>query len=678
MTSPKQTNRLINESSPYLLQHAHNPVDWYPWGEAALTKAREEDKPIIVSIGYSSCHWCHVMERESFENEEAAHLMNKYFVCIKVDREERPDVDHIYMDAIQTMGIRGGWPLNVFLTADQKPFYGGTYFPLNSWLQLLQNIAEAYASQREALVESAEQFARAINVSEVEKYGLKQQEAAFHKADHDTIFQTLSTDFDLEEGGMKGAPKFPMPAIWRYVLYYLSISNDTHAKRQLSTTLIKMAKGGIYDQAGGGFSRYSVDKSWFAPHFEKMLYDNGQLVSLYAEAYRYFKDVRLKTVVYQTIAYIEREMLSREGGFYAALDADSEGEEGRFYTWTYEEFHNVVGEDAALWIPFFGITAEGNWENGRNILHRTQTLESLAHKTGMEETVLEEKLEKTINLLMEVRASRIRPGLDDKILSGWNGMMLKGIVDAYISFGEDKFLQLALKNAHFIKDKLFIDSSTLCRSYKEGKITQHGYLEDYAHIIRAYTALYQATFDEQWLELAERLTYHVLEHFYDEAEGLFYFTDDQEKLIARKKEVFDNVIPASNSVMAENLYDLSILLDKDAWREVASNMVMKVKKLIIGEPRYMNNWATVYLKMTYPTAEVAIVGANADQAVGEFGDHAVFNLLFSGTEDKSDLPLLVNRTATNGRRTIYVCYGRACQLPVHTVSDALQQIHLEA
>ncbi len=674
MTPPKHTNKLINESSPYLLQHAHNPVDWYPWGEEALTKASTEDKPIIVSIGYSSCHWCHVMERESFENEEAANLMNQYFVCIKVDREERPDIDQIYMDAIQTMGIRGGWPLNVFLTSDQKPFYGGTYFPLQTWLQLLQNIATAYTSQREALVESAEQFARAINVSEVEKYGLQQHVTVFDKEDHDTIFQKLLSDFDPAEGGMKGAPKFPMPAIWRYVLYYLSITENDQAKKQLAITLDKMAAGGIYDQVGGGFSRYSVDQSWFAPHFEKMLYDNGQLVSLYAKAYRYYKDVRYKDTAYQTIAYVEREMLSSEGGFYAALDADSEGEEGRFYTWTLEEFQTIVGEDASLWIPFFGLTAAGNWENGRNILYRKQSLASLAKQSDIAEEVLEEKLEKATDLLLEARISRIRPGLDDKILSGWNGMMLKGIVDAYVSFGETKFLQLALKNAHFIKDKLFIGTSILCRSYKEGKTVQRGYLEDYAHVIHAYTALYQVTFDEQWLKLAEQLTEYVLEHFYDEAEGLFYFTDNQEKLIARKKEVFDNVIPSSNSVMAENLYDLSILLDKEAWREISENMVMKVKKLILSEPRYMNNWATVYLKMTYPTAEVAVVGADAVKAVEDFGQHAVFNLLFSGTENNSDLPLLANRTAINGKRTIYVCYGRACQLPVHTVSAALQQI----
>lgn len=674
MTPPKHTNRLINESSPYLLQHAHNPVDWYPWGEEALTKARKEDKPIIVSIGYSSCHWCHVMERESFENEQAADLMNKYFVCIKVDREERPDVDQIYMDAIQTMGIRGGWPLNVFLTADQKPFYGGTYFPLKSWTQLLQNIAEAYTNQREALVESAEQFARAINVSEVQKYGLQNQGGTFEKEDHFSMFQKLASDFDPEEGGMKGAPKFPMPAIWRYILHNLSINANDQAREQLATTLGKMAAGGIYDQVGGGFSRYSVDKNWFAPHFEKMLYDNGQLVSLYAEAYRYFKDEHYKAIVYQTIDYIEREMLSHEGGFYAALDADSEGEEGRFYTWTLEEFQNIVGEDSLIWIPFFGLTVAGNWENGRNILHRTQSLASLAEESGFTETVLKEKLEKASRLLLEARNARIRPGLDDKILTGWNGMMLKGIIDAYVSFGETKFLQLALKNALFIKNNLFIDQSTLCRSYKEGKAIQHGYLEDYAHIIRAYTALYQVTFDEVWLKLAEQLTLHVLEHFYDEAETLFYFTDDQEKLIARKKEVFDNVIPASNSVMAENLYDLSILLDNDAWRKISESMVMKVKKLIINEPRHMSHWATIYLKMTYPTAEVAIVGANAAKAVEEFGDYAIFNLLFSGTEDKSSLPLLAYRTATNGQRTIYVCYGKACQLPVHTVSDALQHI----
>src|SRR5690554_539447 len=362
MTPPKHTNRLINESSPYLLQHAHNPVDWYPWGEEALTKARKEDKPIIVSIGYSSCHWCHVMERESFENEQAADLMNKYFVCIKVDREERPDVDHIYMDAVQTMGVQGGWPLNVFLTADQKPFYGGTYFPLNNWLQLVQNIAEAYAQQREALVESAEQFTKALNLSEIEKYKLDSAPEGLNKEDNVSIFEKLSEGFDSHKGGMKGAPKFPMPGIWHFVLHYLALTGSKQAEQQLATTLNNMAAGGIYDQIGGGFSRYAVDDAWFAPHFEKMLYDNGQLVTLYSEAYRYYKDEHYKDIVYQTLAYVEREMTNDEGGFYAALDADSEGEEGKLYTWTWEEFEQVAGEKTALWASYFGLTKEGNWE----------------------------------------------------------------------------------------------------------------------------------------------------------------------------------------------------------------------------------------------------------------------------------------------------------------------------
>lgn len=674
MKTHQHTNKLIHESSPYLLQHAHNPVDWYPWGEEALEKAAKEDKPIIVSIGYSACHWCHVMERESFENEQAAKLMNEYFVCIKVDREERPDVDHIYMDAVQTMGVQGGWPLNVFLTADQKPFYGGTYFPLRNWLQLLQNIADAYAQQRAALVESAEQFTKAINLSEIEKYKLNDTAEGLNKEDSLPIFEKLAEHFDDHKGGMKGAPKFPMPGIWRFMLEYLVLTGNKTAEQQLAITLDEMAAGGIYDQIGGGFSRYAVDDDWFAPHFEKMLYDNGQLVSLYSKAYRYYKDENYKAIVYQTLAFVEREMTSNEGGFYAALDADSEGEEGKFYTWTWEEFQEAAGNNSAQWAAYFGLTKEGSWENGRNILYRTEPLKSFAANTNLEVETLKKSLKEITDRLLKVREKRVRPGLDDKVLTGWNGMMLKGIIDAYISFEDEHFLRLALKNAHFIKDNLFLNDQTLCRTYKDGNASLNGYLEDYAHVIHAFTALYQITFDEAWLKIAQQLTNYVLAHFYDEEENLFYFTDNIEKLIARKKEIFDNVIPASNAVMAENLYDLSILLEKDSWKKIAEAMVLKVKKLIVNEPRYMNTWASVFLKMTYPTAEVAIVGPKAAKTILAFGQQPIFNWLFSGTETSSTLPLLTNRTAMEGKRTIYVCYGRACQLPVHEVEEALKQI----
>ena len=674
MNTKEYTNKLSEETSPYLLQHAHNPVNWHPWGEEALQLAKEENKPIIVSIGYSACHWCHVMERESFENEAAAEIMNEHFVCIKVDREERPDVDQIYMDAIQAMGIQGGWPLNVFLTQEQKPFYGGTYFPAETWKQLLNNVATAYKSERAALEESADKFTEALNLSDINKYNLSPEE--FIKDDAITAFNNLSQAFDSVNGGMSGAPKFPMPGIWSFVLHYLSITKDENAQNHLQLTLKKMALGGIYDQVGGGFSRYSVDKEWFAPHFEKMLYDNGQLLSLYSEAYRFYKDDFYKEVVYQTISFVERELSNDEGGFYAALDADSEGEEGKFYTWTEKDFNAAVGEDSEELKLYFNVTKGGNWEKDWNILHQTRSLQDFVVEKNLDFESFSEKIQIAKKRLLEHRSKRIRPGLDDKILAGWNGLMLKGIIDAYISFKEDHFIELALKNAHFIKNNLIKNANVLFRTYKGGKTALSGYLEDYASVIGAFKSLYEVTFDEQWLESAKELTKYVLDHFYDEEEKLFFFTDNAtEKLIARKKEIFDNVIPSSNALMAANLYDLGLLLDHEKWKQIAKEMVSGVKKLIVSEPRFMNVWADVLLKMVYPTAEVAIVGPKASEYRLEFGRHAYFNSLYVGTKETSILPLLKNRTTINNQTTIYVCYNKACQLPVNKIEDAIKQIN---
>lgn len=674
MESKQFKNNLINESSPYLLQHAHNPVNWYPWGAEALTLARQEDKPIIVSIGYSACHWCHVMERESFENEAVAAIMNQHFIAIKVDREERPDVDQIYIDAIQAMGIQGGWPLNVFLTPEQKPFYGGTYFPAETWMQLLQNVATAYQSERIALDESADKFAEALNFGEIDKYRLAAE--AFSKEDLKPLYDNLSKTFDPKNGGTIGAPKFPMPGIWSFVLHYNTVVQDENSYQQLGLTLKKMAQGGIYDQVGGGFSRYSVDDRWFAPHFEKMLYDNGQLLSLYSRAFTFYQDDFYRQIVFQTIDFVQRELTSPEGGFYAALDADSEGEEGKFYTWNQQELDDVLGEDAALLNRYFNVKPEGNWEKGWNILHIAESSEVFVKQEGIAKAMLDDKLNIAKTKLMAARNKRIRPGLDDKILSGWNGLMLKGIIDAYVSFKKEGFLELALKNAHFIKARVTRSDNGLYRTYKGGKAALHGYLEDYASIISAFKALYEVTFDEQWLEVAGTLTQYTLDHFYDEKEALFFFTDNSsEKLIARKKEIFDNVIPSSNALMAANLFELGIMLDNSQWQQIAKNMVEKVKNLIVNEPRFMNTWAEVLLKMAIPPAEIAIIGPEAMQMRLELGQVPYFNTLFSGTTTSSQLPLLENRTTLNDKTTIYVCYNKACRLPVNSTEEAIKQLN---
>ncbi|WP_420153009.1 thioredoxin domain-containing protein [Siphonobacter sp.] len=675
-------NRLVHESSPYLRQHAHNPVDWYPWGEDALRKAREEDKPILVSIGYSACHWCHVMERESFEQESVARLMNEHFVCIKVDREERPDVDAIYMDAVQAMGIRGGWPLNVFLMPDAKPFYGGTYFPARNWMSICQQIGEAFQTQRQALQDSAEGFTRNMHYSETEKYGLPVPTGLpvdFTPEELKTTYTKLAASFDVERGGTNGAPKFPMPVIWLFALRYFQQTYEPDTIRAVRHTLDRMALGGIYDQIGGGFARYSTDGEWFLPHFEKMLYDNAQLLSLYSEAWLATKEPLYKRVVYQTVEWLQREMTHPEGGFYSALDADSEGEEGKFYTWTKTEILEILGPVwGELVCDYFQVTEEGNYHEessghatGKNILFPQRTLESFEQ----EHELISGQMDGLFEKLRQVRDSRIHPGLDDKILTSWNGLMLKGLVDAYRTFGEGEFLALALQNAQFIKDRLLEDGQ-LFHSYKEGQVRIPGFLEDYAAVADAFTHLYQATFDESWLRLAEQLADYAISHFWDEADGLFFFTDRtvSDALIARKKELFDNVIPSSNSIMATALYTLSLLLDRPDFGERSHQMLQKVKGLLASNPEFLPHWASLASYHSSPTVEIAIVGPLVQEYRRQLESRYLPNKVLTGAEESGTLPLLLHRDSTEGRTMVYVCYNRACQLPVDSVAAAWELV----
>lgn len=668
-------NRLAQATSPYLLQHAYNPVDWYPWGEEALQKAKDEDKPIIVSIGYSACHWCHVMERESFEDEEVAALMNRYFICIKVDREERPDVDAVYMDAIHAMGQRGGWPLNALLTPDTKPFYALTYLPKDAWMQLLQNVAEVYQTKRGELEQSAEAYKDAIGASETQKYGLEAAEIAYSPDDLEAMFQQIYNDLDHTRGGTNRAPKFPMPSIWQFLLHYHQVTNSKEALRAVETTLTEMAKGGIYDQVGGGFARYSVDADWFAPHFEKMLYDNGQLLSLYADAYNVTKTPLYKQVIEQTIAFVARELTSEEGGFYSALDADSEGVEGKFYVWEKAEFDEVIGiEEAVLAADYYQVSQVANWEEG-NILHRSIGDVAFAEKHQLDLEELQQKIAGWNQQLLTARSARIRPGLDDKILTSWNGLMLKGLVDAYKVLGDPEVLKLALQNAMFI-NKVLRDGAKLYHNYKNGQANIDGYLEDYAAVIDAYIALYQVTFNTEWLQLAKEMTDYTLANFYDKEEGLFFFTDaNAEKLIARKKEIFDNVIPASNSMMAKNMYWLAMYFDENDYQEKANQALGQMKKIVLENPESAANWATLYTYFAQPTAEVVIVGDKALEFRQTIDERYYPNKIIAGAVTSSDkLPLLQNRGTVNDQTTLYVCYNKACQLPVNSVEAAWGQI----
>ncbi|MEM6524600.1 MAG: thioredoxin domain-containing protein [Bacteroidota bacterium] len=669
----RSANRLIESTSPYLLQHAYNPVDWHPWGEEALERARKEDKPIIVSIGYSSCHWCHVMERESFENDSIARLMNENFVNIKVDREERPDVDQIYMDAVQAMGLGGGWPLNVFLTPDQKPFYGGTYFPPAQWAALMKNITKAFSEKREEVEKSADDLTNALSKSEIIKYRLKETDREFKQEVLDSMYRIMAAKFDPEDGGFDKAPKFPMPNNWLFLLRYYHITNNQNAIDHITLTLDKIAMGGIFDQIGGGWARYSTDGEWLAPHFEKMLYDNGQLVSLYSEAYQITGSPLYKEVVYKTIEWLKREMLDSSGGFYSALDADSEGEEGKFYVWNLDEFNNVLKEDAELLAKYYDVTEEGNWE-AKNILRRLLSDEEIARENEMDPDDLRKTVISANRNLLEARQKRVRPGMDNKVLVGWNGIMMKGLVDAYEAFDEPEFLLLAEKNAQFIIEKM-ANGEGIYRSFISGKASIAAYLEDYAYVIDGLSALYQVTFEEKWLNKAKELAEYTLEHFFDVEEGLFFFTDNSsEKLITRKKEVFDNVIPASNSQMALNLYQLGVIYDNEEFKVKASSMISKMSTLMKEEPAYLTNWGILYAYLSTPTAEISIVGPTAQEVQQQFVKRYLPNKVIMGAEMESDLPLMNGKYAMNGETTIYVCYNKTCKLPVTSVEKAYQQL----
>lgn len=667
-------NRLSQQTSPYLLQHAHNPVDWYPWGEEALNKAQTENKPILVSIGYSACHWCHVMERECFEKDDIAAVMNEYFVCIKVDREERPDVDAVYMDAVQAMGVRGGWPLNVFLLPDSKPFYGVTYLPPQNWVQLLKSINDAYGKHYSELAESAEGFVRNMVASESEKYGLVNSTSNYSTDELDLMFEKLKEHFDIKKGGMDRAPKFPMPSIYKFLLRYYDISQNPEALAQLELSLNRIALGGIYDHVGGGWARYSVDDEWFIPHFEKMLYDNAQLLSIYAEAYSLTQNPLYSARIFETINWLRKEMLSPDGGFYSALDADSEGVEGKYYIWTEDELKDVLGSDFSWFSRLYTISKQGNWEHGYNHLHLTNYPEDTAKAAGIFDEEFGKRYRESLSKLSEKRESRIKPGLDDKILASWNGLLIKGLADCYRALGDETIRELAVHTGDFIFTKMSADRQ-LHHSYKSGKATITAFLEDYAAIIEGYIGLYQITFDEAWLYRASQHADYTIEQFYDEKEGFFFFTDASgESLIARKKELFDNVIPASNSIMATNLYMLGKLLDRETYLNISENMLSKMNKILLADVQWVTNWAALYCLKTVPTAEIAIVGEDADLMRKDFDRFFVPNKIVVGTKTSSDLPLLQNRSEINAKTAIYVCYDKACQLPVTSVEAALNQL----
>ncbi len=671
-TPEEPTNALIDETSPYLLQHAHNPVHWQPWGETALEQAQRENKLLIVSIGYAACHWCHVMEHESFEDSAVAALMNEHFVSIKVDREERPDVDQVYMEAAQLMTGRGGWPLNAITLPDGRPVFAGTYFPKDQWMSVLRQVQESYERTPERLEKIASQVTEGIRSTEA--FVPPTDEPAYEAALLDELYRTWKPKLDRQRGGNRGAPKFPMPINGQFMMQYAYYTGNAEAYSWVKTTLDQMAYGGIYDHLGGGFARYATDDAWRVPHFEKMLYDNAQLVSLYSQAYRMDQNPLYRRVVYETLDFIVRELTSDEGAFYSSLDADSEGEEGKFYVWTAAEVNQVLGDEAALFSEYYHVTQPGNWEDGKNILYVDKSDSAFAAQRKLSVADLRQRLEKGKQTLLKARSQRVRPGLDDKSLTAWNALMLNGYVDAYRTFGEPRFLEAALKNARFLRENVISSSGSMTRNYKAGSATIDAFLDDYAQTIAAFINLYQATFDAFWLETAQMLQQYALDQFYDEASGLFFYTaNDHPELIARQKEVNDNVIPASNSVMANNLYQLGLLLYEDAYVEKAQTMLTQVTKNLREYPEYYANWASLLSQMIYPLYEVAIVGEEYANQRTALDRYYLPNALLLGGKNEGNLALLEDKLVP-GQTTIYVCEQGLCKLPVTEVDQAVQQI----
>jgi uncharacterized protein YyaL (SSP411 family) len=666
-----EPNRLIKASSPYLLQHAYNPVEWYEWGPEALKKAKDENKLILVSIGYSACHWCHVMERESFEVHEVAEVMNANFICIKVDREERPDIDQIYMMAIQLMTGSGGWPLNCICLPDQRPIYGGTYFKKDDWINVLMSVSNLWSQEPEKAFQYADRLTEGIQNSE--RIIAVDRSEPFSKEDLIDIITPWKRNFDMVEGGYNRAPKFPLPNNWQFMLRYSKLMEDDATHVAVIHTLEKMAMGGIYDHIGGGFARYSVDAQWHVPHFEKMLYDNAQLLSLYAEAYQFSRSSRFKEVADETVSWLKREMLSASGLFYSALDADSEGVEGKFYVWDKSEFEEVLGEDASLLTDYFDVTEDGNWEEEQtNILRTKYSEEEYAQVKGISVVELQGKILEAKEKLLERRSGRVRPGLDDKCLTAWNAMAIKGLVDCASVFDNEEYYELSSKAANFILSDLKTESGGIYRNFKSGTKSISGFLDDYAFLIDALIALYEYDFDERWLQEAKDLATYVIANFEDAESPMFFYTSKEgETLIARKHEIMDNVIPASNSVMAQNLQKLGFLFDLPIFSDRAAAMLMAVHPQIKNYGSAYSNWALQLLNEVFGINEIAVVGVNAKEIVREFKFHYLPNKLFlAGTN--SELPLLKDKQSQETK--IYICRNKACQLPVSTVNEALELI----
>ncbi|CAN5838909.1 thioredoxin domain-containing protein [soil metagenome] len=659
-------NLLAHETSPYLLQHAHNPVNWHPWGDVALARSRDEGKPILLSIGYAACHWCHVMERESFENDETAALMNEHFVCIKVDREERPDIDAIYMQATQAMTGHGGWPMTVFLTPQGEPFFAGTYYPpddrhgMPSFRRVMLGVADAWANRKESVTRTAEQMRElyAASTERTKATGVL-DEAVFSRA-----MASLRQRYEPTFGGFDGAPKFPPTMTLDFALRQWARTGDADALTMATHTFRQMARGGIYDQVGGGFSRYSVDAFWLVPHFEKMLYDNALLVRLGAHLWQATGDTEVRRVIYQTIGWIAREMTSPEGGFYSSLDADSEGHEGRYYVWDAGELDTLLGEDATLLKGFWSVTANGNFE-GRNILNVPHEPEAFAEAQGVTLPELRTAVDRAERILFDARERRVRPALDDKILAGWNGLMLRGLAEAARAFGDADVAALAVRSGSFLFGALVKDGRVM-RSYKDGVAKIPGFLEDHASLALGAIALYNVTFDRVWLDRARALGDEILARFWDEGVQAFFATAaDGEVLVTRQRDVTDNAMPSGTSLAIELMVILGDLFDDARYTVPATHMLETIAEPMARYPTAFGHALGAADMLVRGAVEVALVGAVGDALFDELAaivaGQYVPSLVMAGGTDAEGIALMAGRSGA--RPTAYVCRRYACSAP---------------
>ncbi|WP_313808237.1 thioredoxin domain-containing protein [Flavobacterium sp.] len=671
-------NELHLETSPYLLQHASNPIHWKAWNDNSLESAKTENKLLIISVGYSACHWCHVMEHESFEDDSVAEVMNNSFISIKVDREERPDVDAVYMKAVQLMTKQGGWPLNVVCLPDGRPVWGGTYFGKDDWMDSLQQLQNLYENNPEKMVDYAEKLHQGIQVlSVVEK---NPSDTPLNTEDLKPLIDKWRKSFDWEFGGYSRAPKFMMPNNYLFLQRYGFQKKDTELLDFVDLTLTRMAYGGLFDTVDGGFSRYSVDMKWHVPHFEKMLYDNGQLITLYSEAYKRTKNPIYKEVIEKTFAFVERELTTPEGAFFSALDADSineigELEEGAFYVWKKEQLQQILQDDLALFSEVFNINDFGYWEHDNYVLIQKQSLKKIASQFNLSETELQQKKKNWEQLLFTVRENRPKPRLDDKSLTSWNAIMTKGFAEAYKALGNVKFLETAEKNAQFILERQWSEQGHLWHSYKNGKSTIEGFLEDYALTIEAFISLYQATLNETYLHHAKQLTDYCFEHFYDSDKQFFAFNSKKSKqLIAEHFETEDNVIPASNSVMANNLYLLSILFHNTYYEKTAFQMLHNMIPYM-DYPSAFSNWLNLWLNLSGQQQELAVCGSEALASVQTLNKEYLPHVFLAGNTLESNIPFLQNRFE-QAKELFYICRNKSCQMPLTSLKETIAAIQL--